>query len=525
MSKLIFSQIGRALQLASVCIGVSACVPTNTAEPTDSSSSAISSSSLSSSAQSSSPIGNSELELVVAINAGSNQAALFEGEEYQADQYSRGGTSHDTEDTISGASDDELFQTERYGNYSYQVPLIDATYTVVLHFAELYWEESGGRTFDVALEGSNKIHDLDLYSLVGHDGAYSYTVDGIRVSDGLLDITLAGSQDFGTLSGFAIYSSDGGAIDETYEPPGFGGLPAPANFGLAAGHTKFLGNIWNGSDIGSAQRQSDYTKLWNQVTLENNAKWNYTESSRDNMNFSAVEAAYNWAIENDAMYRHHVFVWGSQEPNWIGNLSQAEQRAEVEEQMIETCTRFPNIHMIDVVNEPLHAPASYRVALGGSGSTGWDWIIWSFEKARQHCPRSALGLNDYNIVNDSSKMNSYMGIVNLLHERGLIDTVGVQFHHFSVRQMSASSTKAAIDRLAAPGLPVVIEEFDVENNQGRQKYEELFPVMWEHPAVAGVTIWGQRKNETWRQQHSMGVLTSSGGDAPEMQFLRSYFGQ
>jgi len=63
------------------------------------------------------------------------------------------------------------------------------------------------------------------------------------------------------------------------------------------------------------------------------------------------------------------------------------------------CQRYPLTDFIDVVNEPLHAPPSFASALGGSGTTGWDWVVWCFQTARQKCPNAKLLLNDYDIVN------------------------------------------------------------------------------------------------------------------------------
>ena len=44
------------------------------------------------------------------------------------------------------------------------------------------------------------------------------------------------------------------------------------------------------------------------------------------------------------------------------------------------------LDMIDVVNEPINAPAGYREALGGAGATGYDWVITAFTMARKHSP-------------------------------------------------------------------------------------------------------------------------------------------
>lgn len=151
-----------------------------------------------------------EPSLVVAINSGSALAAILDGVRYEADQYARGGSAYNTPDTISGASQDALFQSERYGTYSYQIPVYEGSYTIHLHLAEIYHESAGLRSFNLSVEGNIELSQLDLYSQVGHDGAFSYIVEDVRVTDGTLDISLEGLTDAGTMAGFAVYSADGG---------------------------------------------------------------------------------------------------------------------------------------------------------------------------------------------------------------------------------------------------------------------------------------------------------------------------
>lgn len=58
--------------------------------------------------------------------------------------------------------------------------------------------------------------------------------------------------------------------------------------------------------------------------------------------------------------------------------------------------RYPDMDFVDVVNEPFNAPPPYKNALGGSGTTGGDWVITAFQWARQYCPsRTKLLLNEY----------------------------------------------------------------------------------------------------------------------------------
>jgi hypothetical protein len=189
-----------------------------------SSSSAVSSSSLVSSSRSSVPSSSSSSSstrsetLVYAVNAGNSSTATLNGVVYQPDRFASGGTTQVVTDAIAGVSEDTLYQSERYGTFSYEIPVSNATYNVVLHFAELYHNAAGARTFNLSVEGQRALSDFDLFSVAGHDSAYSQRVDNIAVTDGKLTINLTSIVDNGTISGFAIYSSNGGTFTGANEP-------------------------------------------------------------------------------------------------------------------------------------------------------------------------------------------------------------------------------------------------------------------------------------------------------------------
>ncbi len=188
--------------------------------PTSSSSSSVVVSSSSSSTQVSSSSSSVAVtgSLVYAINAGSDSPATYAGVTYNPDRFASGGSQNATTDPIAGVSEDALFQAERYGTLTYNIPVTQATYTVVLHFVEMYQEAAGARSFDVAVEGQAALSGIDLYDKVGHDTAYSYTVNNVNVSDGKLTIALTTVADNATISGIAIYSANGGKFEEPPEP-------------------------------------------------------------------------------------------------------------------------------------------------------------------------------------------------------------------------------------------------------------------------------------------------------------------
>lgn len=111
-----------------------------------------------------------------------------------------------------------MYQTERYGTYSYKVPVTTGTFSIKLFMAEIYNTSAGARSFNVSVEGQKVLSNVDLFTLVGHDGAYEYVVENIRVTDGTLDIALESIVDNATLSGFAVYSADGKLDTSRPEP-------------------------------------------------------------------------------------------------------------------------------------------------------------------------------------------------------------------------------------------------------------------------------------------------------------------
>jgi GH35 family endo-1,4-beta-xylanase len=295
---------------------------------------------------------------------------------------------------------------------------------------------------------------------------------------------------------------------------------------IATGNAKYLGAAWS---PGTASL--NFANYWNQITPENGGKWGTVEGTRDVMNWAQADEAYALAKGHGFKFKWHTLVWGSQQPGWIAALTPAEQLEEIDEWYAAIAARYPDIDQIDVVNEPLHAPPPYVNALGGAGTTGWDWVIKSFEMARQYFPHAQLLINDYSITNDGNATTRYLQIIQLLKDRGLIDGIGDQVHAFSTTEAAPMPNhRANLDRLAATGLPIYGSEFDLDGvafgviNDDVQvaNYQRVFPVFWEHPAVKGITIWGYVRGFHWRNSQGDWLLYPNGGERPALQWLIRY---
>ena len=334
----------------------------------------------------------------------------------------------------------------------------------------------------------------------GHNG-YFYTVDN-------LDKGEAGSQTTPT---------------EPFTPTG------PP---IATGKWKWLGNVH------SANQLQGFTAYWNQVTPENSGKWGSVEGTRDVMNWSGLDAAYNFAKENDFKFRMHILLWGAQQPAWINDLPPSEKLEEIEEWMAAVAARYPDIDYLEVVNEPINqAPdgndsgvvsgrADYIDALGGKGESGWEWVVQGFRLARKHFGDTPLVINEYGIIGNATTVNRYLEIVDLLMAEDLLDVISFQAHAFSTRT-SAEVMQQNLNTLASRGLPIMVTEMDVDGATDLSQlsdYKKIFPVFWDHPSVVGVTLWGFRPG-MWRTDQGAFLVMANGAERPAMKWLQEYVEQ
>lgn len=281
--------------------------------------------------------------------------------------------------------------------------------------------------------------------------------------------------------------------------------------------------IWVGNVIGAAV-PSSFDRYWNQVTPENAGKWGTVEAQQGVFTWGNLDLVYAHATNMSFAIKDHNLVWGSQYPTWLSSLSTADQTSAIQNWIAQVGKRYASrTNFIDVVNEPIHTPYPFQNALGGNGTTGWDWIITAFKLARTSFPNTKLLINEYGIVNDSNARKTYLHIIKLLKDRGLIDGVGAQAHYFNVDGMSAAGMKAALDDLATSGLPLYIAELDITGGNGKTeadqlaKYQELFPVMYDHPSVKGVTLWGYIEGQTWAAH--TGIINLDGTERLAMKWL------
>lgn len=125
--------------------------------------------------------------VVFAVNAGGNTYKASNGITYQADNNYSGGQVYKTSSAISGTTDDTLYQSERFGNFSYSIPVSSGTYEITFMFAEIFHTQANKRRFDIFTEDREVISNLDIVKAAGPKTKFD-VVKTVTVTDGMLNI-------------------------------------------------------------------------------------------------------------------------------------------------------------------------------------------------------------------------------------------------------------------------------------------------------------------------------------------------
>jgi hypothetical protein len=133
------------------------------------------------------------------VNAGGQAYTGADGRVWSADTAFSGGLVFAVGGSrrIAGTADEPLYRTERYGDFSYAVPVPSGRYAVTLKFAEIYWlrpDQRDARVFDVWIEGQRVLTGFNILAEVPANTALDKTF-AVDVADGRLDVRFATIRD------------------------------------------------------------------------------------------------------------------------------------------------------------------------------------------------------------------------------------------------------------------------------------------------------------------------------------------
>ena len=287
---------------------------------------------------------------------------------------------------------------------------------------------------------------------------------------------------------------------------------------------KFLGNITTMGQI-----RSDFPKYWDQLTPENETKWESIERSQGVFDFSTARREYDYCKEHGFKFKFHALLWGAQIPSYLRDLNADETLKAITRWFDAVAKEFPDLEYIDVANEAVGSNGNYHSpyqmtkiiqALGGTGKTGYDWLAKAFMMARERWPNAVLIYNDYNTFEYDT--DAYIKLINGIKAAGgPIDAAGCQSH--DLNDMTGANFKKVLEKVHdGVNLPIFISEYDIDKaNDDDQltQYKEQFPIMWEADYVAGVTLWGYIHGSTWVDNSG---LIKNNVERPALKWLREY---
>ena len=141
-----------------------------------------------------------------------------QGQRWRADDYYQNGFRSIERRKVSGTQDPELFGAERFGHFSYAIPVDRrGRYTVILHFAEFYYGPqlpgsggAGSRLFHVFCNGRTLLENYDIYKEAGSLRVVTKAFTNIPASAlGKINLTFEPVVNNATISGIEILEEPG----------------------------------------------------------------------------------------------------------------------------------------------------------------------------------------------------------------------------------------------------------------------------------------------------------------------------
>jgi hypothetical protein len=136
-----------------------------------------------------------------------------DGQFWRPDNYFMNGRLSTQRQPIEGSPDPDLFANERYGHFTYAIPVdVRDRYTLVLHFAEFYFGPhasgvggTGSRVFRVMCNGSTLLDNFDVYKEAGSLHSLTKTFYHLKpTAQGKLNLTFEPTVNNATVSGIEV---------------------------------------------------------------------------------------------------------------------------------------------------------------------------------------------------------------------------------------------------------------------------------------------------------------------------------
>ncbi|MFD1539203.1 endo-1,4-beta-xylanase [Nonomuraea guangzhouensis] len=288
--------------------------------------------------------------------------------------------------------------------------------------------------------------------------------------------------------------------------------PADASAPLrvhAASRGKFIGAALATSPLANeSQYRTIAATEFSQVTAENAMKWDSTEPSQGQFNFSGADQIVTFATQNNQQVHGHTLVWHSQTPGWVQSLGATAMRSAMQNHISNVVGHYANNATVtswDVVNEVFDDNGNMRTSFWYN-TLGQSYIADAFRAARAADSNARLCINDYNVEGINAKSTAMYNLVSSLRQQGVpVDCVGFQ-GHLAIQYGFPSQVQQNMQRFADLGVQVRVTELDVRMIMPRDStkdttqatyYRDVVNACLAVTACAGITIWGFTDKYSW----------------------------
>ncbi|MGX1675871.1 endo-1,4-beta-xylanase [Streptomyces sp. NPDC055400] len=273
--------------------------------------------------------------------------------------------------------------------------------------------------------------------------------------------------------------------------------------GAAAQSGRYFGAAVAGQHLGEGDYESTLNREFSSVVAENAMKWDATEPSPNQFNFSGGDELVNYAKARGKWVRGHALVWHAQQPGWVQGLTGDALRQAMRNHITKVAGHYAGkIDSWDVVNEAFEWDGSRRQS-NLQQQLGNGWIEDAFRTARAADPKAKLCYNDYGTDGINAKSDAIYRMVQDFRSRGVpIDCVGFQSHLASNENLS--TYRQNLQRFADLGVNVQITELDVGGSGAAQAnvYRQVTQACVAVARCNGITVWGVTDKYSWRAQET-----------------------
>ncbi|KAM1006817.1 hypothetical protein COP2_003614 [Malus domestica] len=185
--------------------------------------------------------------------------------------------------------------------------------------------------------------------------------------------------------------------------------------------------------LGNLPYQDWFAKRFNAAVFENELKWYATEPEQGKTNYTIADQMLQFVRANQVLVRGHNIFWEDPKytPQWVRNLTGSDLQ---------------------------------------SAKLGPNATLHFFETAHKSDPLATLFMNDFNVVETCSDVNSTVDsyvsrLRELRHGGALMDGIGLE-GHFTVPNLPLM--RAILDKLATLGLPIWLTEVDISSTLDKE---------------------------------------------------------